>query len=483
MKPRQQIESPAGAKNNGRYILENLDESFEKTSQLIKVLAGLIISWNVNDALETTCSQFVKPTKTLCRNTSYGLRGSNGYLSLMAPVKHEKSLWEISSSISTVRLLSISLLLENIISKAGEESRYIDLITGYFMSLPLVIGKNYCFPSLLLLSKYWQDPTARSLFTSTLDGISKQDLDSALQHWERLSGCDRPNVLSPSICRSTALSLTTLLANVETELSSGTLSSVSISQVLSSIELLSQGFKTWEKYLNGTELLRTLFTYASDSSSIASSFKNAAINAIFRISISNMPLVVSTLTMDIVQSKSLDLRLRCLKVVEVFVKKEPIVLYPYVHNVIEAIVKTLDPNVPHMREEMIHSATSILHSLVTTYPTIDFSTGTQKLAIGTSEGASVIYDLRTATRSVVLEGHTGPIAALAFSPDAKLIATCSLYDQSVRIWHTNMSLFDMIASSLTLNGQQNKSSSGTHKADRSFEFALPNSKVQLCILF
>lgn len=29
------------------------------------------------------------------------------------------------------------------------------------MALPLIIGKDYCFPSLSLLSKYWQDPSGK----------------------------------------------------------------------------------------------------------------------------------------------------------------------------------------------------------------------------------------------------------------------------------------------------------------------------------
>lgn len=110
------------------------------------------------------------------------------------------------------------------------------------------------------------------------------------------------------------------------------------------------------------------------------------------------------------------------------------------------------------------------------YPSVDFSSSAQKLAVGTLEGASVVYDIRTTTRSVVLEGHTGPVVALAFSPDAKLVATCSLFDQSVRVWHTNMSLFGMLTSSLTHTSHQRKSSSGSHKPDKIFSFALPNSK-------
>lgn len=89
------------------------------------------------------------------------LHSSNGNLSIIAPVKHERDAWTISSSLSATRLLSISLLSKVILSMAGQESKSIDLITGYAMSLPLVIGKNYCFPSLSLLSKYWQDPLGK----------------------------------------------------------------------------------------------------------------------------------------------------------------------------------------------------------------------------------------------------------------------------------------------------------------------------------
>lgn len=156
-------------------------------------------------------------------------------------------------------------------------------------------------------------------------------------------------------------------------------------------------------------------------------------------------------------------------------------------------MKTLDPNVPHMREVTLHAATSILHDLVKTYPSVDFSSSAQKLAVGTLEGASVIYDVRTATRSVVLEGHVGPVSVLAFSPDAKLIATCSLVDQSVRVWYTNLSLFGMLTSSLSQgfvshnsgNSKMTTSNStstsannqsGSQKPHKVFSFAMPDGK-------
>ncbi|KAG1291009.1 hypothetical protein G6F66_008167 [Rhizopus arrhizus] len=475
-------------------------DMLEKKVELIATLVSVITSWNINEAFEVLCSRSVKLTKKFSSNISYGLKGANGNLSILAPVKHEREIWTISSSLTAIRLLSISLLAKVVISMAGQENKYSDLITSYAMSLPLVIGKHYCFPSLSLLSKYWQDPSARLLFASAITGSPKDKVDSLINYWETflptspsdnsssqmivrasvilgIMGCDQPQKLSSRVCKSTASSLTLLLSDTEIDNSEegGTLSAGSVTRILSSMELLSQGFKTWETHIDAAEVLRTLFMYAADSRPTMAHISRAAKVAIFQISIANMPLVISTLTFDTIQARSLDVRLRCLKIIGIFIKKEPILLYSYVQSVIETVVKTLDPNVPHMREAMVQSTTSILHDLVKTYPSVDFSSSAQKLAVGTLEGASVIYDIRTTTRSIVLEGHTGPVVALAFSPDAKLIATCSLLDQSVRIWHTNMSLFGMLTSSLTNTSSQKKDSSGAHKPDKVFTFALPNT--------
>ncbi|OAD72215.1 hypothetical protein PHYBLDRAFT_103057, partial [Phycomyces blakesleeanus NRRL 1555(-)] len=133
------------------------------------------------------------------------------------------------------------------------------------------------------------------------------------------------------------------------------------------------------------------------------SINRGAKQAIFHIAIANMPLVLGTLTYDTMHSKKIDERIQCLTMIGYFIRKKPMLLYSSVNKVAEAVVKTLDPNVAHMRESVLQSATSILHHLVKAYPCVDFSGSAQKLAVGTQEGAAVIYDLRTATRSVVLE--------------------------------------------------------------------------------
>ncbi|CAO3613085.1 unnamed protein product [Mucor hiemalis] len=512
--------------SDNEYGTRNRKELRDKKMELIAAVVSTIASWNINEAFEEICCNSLKLSKGINSNISFGLKGANGNLSILAPLKSEREAWTVSSSMTANRLLSIALLAKAVVSMAGQESRSSDLISGYAMSLPLIVGESYCFPSLSLLSKYWQDPSARSLFSSAINGLSKEDIASLVDYWEAflptssspenngpqmmarasivlgIMGCDQPQTLSPRVRKSTALSLTILLSDAELDDSRNpnnsdgepALSTGSMARTLSSMELLSQGFQTWETYINAAEVLRTLFTYATDSHPYMALVSRGAKTAIFQISVANMPLVISTLTFDTINAKSMDTRVRCLKIIGSFIRKEPLLLYSKVHSVVEAVVKTLDPNVPHMREVMLHSATSILHDLVKTYPFVDFSGAAQKLAVGTLEGASVIYDVRTATRSVVLEGHVGPVSVLAFSPDAKLIATCSLVDQSVRVWYTNLSLFGMLTSSISQGFVSNNNSSnkmttsnststssngqsGSQKPHKVFSFAMPDNSL------
>ncbi|KAI8333783.1 hypothetical protein EDC96DRAFT_17952 [Choanephora cucurbitarum] len=493
--------------------LDNVEESKqpnalnERKIELIKAVMSVIVSWHVSEAFEQICSSSLDLPKQSHPNISYGLKGANGNVSVLAPLKNERQAWTISPSMTAIRLLSIALLGKAIVYMAGQESRSSDLISGYAMALPLIVGQEYRFPSLSLFSKYWQDPSARSLFSSAIAGLSEQDVESLVDYWEAflptsiasenngpqmmarasivlgIMGCDQPHILSPRVRKSTALSLTILLSDAELDESrqhtTESLSTGSMARTLSSMELLSQGFQTWEIYINAAEVLRTLFLYATDTQPVMALVSRGAKMAVFQISRTNMPLVINTLTFDTINAKTVNDRMRCLKIVGSFVRKEPILLYSHIHSVVEAVVKTLDPNIPHLREAMLPSVTSILHDLVKTYPSVDFSGSAQKLALGTLEGASVIYDVRTATRSVVLEGHVGPVSALAFSPDAKLIATCSLVEPNVRVWHTNLSLLGMITSSFSQGLNTSHPEGGSQKPHKVFSFAMPDNTLEL----
>ena len=126
----------------------------------------------------------------------------------------------------------------------------------------------------------------------------------------------------------------------------------------------------------------------------------------------------------------------------------------------EAVVKSLDPNSTASRDAVLDTATEIIGHVVKTYvfsslahaqtnpldsfPTVDFHNPTQRLAVGTSEGAFIMYDLKSATQLYVLEGHTHRPTACAFSPDGRRLVTVSLEEGVVRVWKVGASLASVL---------------------------------------
>eukprot|EP01101_Sappina_pedata_P009017 TRINITY_DN5125_c0_g1_i1.p1 TRINITY_DN5125_c0_g1~~TRINITY_DN5125_c0_g1_i1.p1 ORF type:complete len:138 (+),score=30.94 TRINITY_DN5125_c0_g1_i1:236-649(+) len=66
---------------------------------------------------------------------------------------------------------------------------------------------------------------------------------------------------------------------------------------------------------------------------------------------------------------------------------------------------------------------------------VAFHQETQKLAVGTSKAVILIYDLKSASRTYVLEGHTSALGALSFSHNGKLLVSyAGLEEETVRVW-------------------------------------------------
>ncbi len=78
-------------------------------------------------------------------------------------------------------------------------------------------------------------------------------------------------------------------------------------------------------------------------------------------------------------------------------------LYPYLTQIIESMIKSLDPHIPHIRDTLLPVLTGNLGDLVKRYPNVAFNNQTQRLIVGTTEGSCLLYDLRTASKIQVID--------------------------------------------------------------------------------
>lgn len=225
-------------------------------------------------------------------------------------------------------------------------------------------------------------------------------------------------------------------------------------------------------------LLRALFALATNMRKEQISVQNVgpqARLAVLQIAMQHTALFMTVLTLDILNPRSVAERKSVMQLVAFLIRKvgwdghccvladvmsqRPLILYPHLPRLMEAVVKSLDPNSTASRDAVLDTATEIIGHVVRTYvlslpppihtltftpldsfPTVDFHSPSQRLAVGTAEGAFIMYDLKSATQLYVLEGHTHRPTACAFSPDGRRLVTVSLEEGVVRVWKVGASL-------------------------------------------
>lgn len=128
------------------------------------------------------------------------------------------------------------------------------------------------------------------------------------------------------------------------------------------IELCSKGYSIWQTFADPMDLLRRLFHLSTRKD--ASIVNAQARNAVLHVASSNPALFMSTLSMDILDARSAEGRTSIMKLCVFMARKKPEVLENGLPRIAEAVVKSLDPNIGKMREDVWQAATVILNELV-----------------------------------------------------------------------------------------------------------------------
>ncbi|KAJ3110282.1 hypothetical protein HK100_003087, partial [Physocladia obscura] len=449
---------------------------------LVRAILSIIMSWGVDNEIDRTCQNSFELTAPLPA-VSIGHRGANGFISI--PIHHQQrfeksdvfdlnSEWTLSPTMSASRMLQIVSLLRTLGIKKEYHADVSQIIAKFCVISRLELqNSESCFqhPSFSFLAKYWQDQildvqqAARIVFSKTLNNLSGHEklpsLSASISKKPAkvnmrasvilgIIGCEDPSLFSQRVCKDVAESLDILLRE-----------DIRSSHRLMAVELIGRGFKTWEPHVNASSILRSIITTTGLQSPAPQQIQQQQLNsvgsvgpssalvmvsrqAVVQIASVNPGLFISTVTFDFVHSKIIAERVGGLKLLGMFVAKKPMLLYSHIPRIIESMVKSLDPNVAGMREAVQNVVTSNFAELVKTFPNVAFHHGSQKLAVGTAEGPTVVYDLKTATKAQVLEGHARPVTAVAFSPDGKLSATFSYEENVVRFWQLSVGFLNSL---------------------------------------
>ncbi|KAF8575607.1 hypothetical protein K439DRAFT_1398053 [Ramaria rubella] len=421
---------------------------------LLKALLSSLLSFGIDVNVDEIC---IEKLGIIPAMASVGIRSADQVTSL-PNTSSPQEVWQISPEHTASRLLALVTILRGLLVYDEDCEEHANLVIAFYVtSLQDAIGPAWQAPSLSSLARYWFHPSsdlrlaARTLFGAAADRLSDEDAIHLVEHWQHELPCLQPDAEKQSAYSALALLIT---GNVATEryvvLSTSTLTDIAKSITLYlhdddcphrilAIDLCSRGFQVWQHYVDAMEVLRALFNLSTSAEKDRNAGPQAR-SAVLQIASSNTPLFMSTLSLDILHPRTLRQQKSIMQLVAFLIRKKPLVLYSHLPRLIEAVVKSLDPASSSDRDAVFDSATEILGQVVKTFPSVDFHMQSQRLCVGTNEGAVIMYDLKTATRLYVLEGHKKRLAGCSFSPDGRRLATVSLEESIVRVWKVGSSL-------------------------------------------
>ncbi|KAL6301983.1 hypothetical protein BKA93DRAFT_436971 [Sparassis latifolia] len=433
----------------------NLDRERPYKQQQLRSTLSSLLTFGLSEEIDAICRTKLGINASRVRVGLTSECNASSIFSEHAP----HSPWCISSEASAMRASAVVAVLRALAYDDDLMQNANTVAAFYLASLAQAVGNSYRPPCLSILAERWLRTSElrhayRVLFDAGVAQRSDAETIQMVEKWQSSLPClqleaDRESVSSAMalfICGFIAVEkysflTTSSLADISRSIALYLHDDTSPYRALA-IELCSRGFPVWQQYVDAVEMLRALFTLAMSSKKEAISVHNVwllARAAILQIMSSNTPLFMTTLTIDILHPRSVQHRRSTLQLVIFLIRKKPLVLYSNLPRLVEAVVKSLDPNSTASRDAVLDSATEILGHIVQTFPTVDFHMATQRLAVGTSEGSVVMYDLKTATRLYVLEGHKKRATACSFSPDGRRLVTMSLEESVVLVWKVGSS--------------------------------------------
>ena len=474
-----------GDNGNGRH---RLGESAGGTpSDVIACQSALsfLCCWGVDTEFDVQCRDEIglRPT---ARAVTYGVRGHGSNFSFLTPRAQTRThRWQCSSHVTALHSISAVALANTLMMLPGyDEVRNVCslLVTHFSVALPERFT-DFCAPSLSLLARHYVDSVeevqeaARALLEGTIHRMCPEVRAQIVAAWAPrvLSLASSPPGAAAAYDLSSPQGVSVLVLAVLASRFGAPLEpaigKVVVKQLLgqlehpaqlhrsSAAELIGKGYHVWQRHVGDPPyLIRTLFHLSVahiDSASGDADVDGIGSNGPQDVTpgTSQAPVLnrvhAALLAVGAVEPRhfcramgeravqmggSSAVRIAAVAAMISLVKARGTSLDADLPVVVNAVLRPLDPSVPQLREGCLAASTAALRELVKRYPMMSFHQGTQRLAVGTVEGVVVIYDLRTATKWRILQGHEKRVSALSFSSSGEYVASFAAEEQTLRWW-------------------------------------------------
>ncbi|OQS02522.1 hypothetical protein THRCLA_05106 [Thraustotheca clavata] len=454
--------------------LQQLWLASEKYPAVEMTLLSFALTWMMDERIDSLVYRFLDIHPPMSPY-SIAITGPSGALTIPLPeVDHpHSSKWKNSSFVSAQLLLALVTMCTSFMDEKRKEDEdaeqlqvlWSQLITQHMVCLPEQL-ENFEEPSLEVLAACgfheWEalQMASRLLLHGVIKRLPPETRSTKAAEYMTRFHCEVQVLekdgglkhLAPTLIISRLGSMLVVLSIMGTCFP-GELSPTSARQVCEILvsllqgpsgmacvaaELLAKGLLLFRPHLvDLAQLVVQLIPLTLDASDDEKKrLKQAAMRLLVELGTCEASSVLTVLQHEMSSSdRTYPYREGVLIYLMTWVNIQYLLMVRHIPAVVETILCCLDPTKPDRRKKCLAMSTKCLHDLVKRFPMVDFHKTTQRLAVGTMEGVVLLFDLRTATKWRVLEGHTTPISAVQFRKDGAMLISYSSRDASIRWWN------------------------------------------------
>ena len=450
---------PTYRRPSNAHGVEEVPDTLE--TRLGKMYLSSLLCWGEGhgETLEATMERDLGLLR-LAQPVSFSICGEAGRHAFIVPSRDSLRLrWCQSSSTSTTHLLTITALAHcyhRLEVERPRQAMWLRVISWYTTVFGKEHNAGYVKPALLPLAATWGH------WQYDIQRVARAHLQSLIH---RLDEKGRSNIVSQGISRmpnsakehsDDKIAAVVLLGVIAFEhraslkRENAKLVALALMDIVKSdtagikhraaaAEVLSRAYAAFQPFCDLSAVFEILTELAGTISSARGNPLDAVTTqALINFASTNPQLFVSTVNNQIFLP-TFKGQSSVLKVLKALIKKQPMVLSSELPKVVDVVVRCFDPNLPKIRELCFKSAMSVVHEMCPAYPMMSLYRPSARLAVGGADGLINIYDLKSATRWQAIPAHSCPITALAFSHDGKMLASFSIHEKIIRVWHVRCS--------------------------------------------